>query len=265
MRVISYGGGVQSTALLILAAQGELGTVDAALFANVGEDSEHPATLAYVREVAKVRSAVPVIELQRTGRDGLPRTLWRELMRTSSRSISIPVRMAESGAPGRRRCTTDYKMAVIGRYLKAHGASSETPASVLIGISWDEVERLSNRCANAWEQVEYPLIDRRITREACKALIVKARWPIPGKSACFFCPFRRPSEFARMRRDEPALFTRAALLETTLNHRRAHLGKDPVYLTRFSQPLATAIATADPELDFGTGPGETCDAGYCWT
>ena len=44
MRVISYGGGVQSTALVVLAAQGKIGHVDAALFANVGDDSEHPAS-----------------------------------------------------------------------------------------------------------------------------------------------------------------------------------------------------------------------------
>ncbi len=49
LRVCSYGGGVQPTALLVLAAQG---TIDyrTFLFCNVGDDSEHPATLCYVRE-----------------------------------------------------------------------------------------------------------------------------------------------------------------------------------------------------------------------
>lgn len=51
--VISYGGGVQSTAMLVLAAQGRLGyPVTHALFANVGDQAEHPRTLAYVRDVA---------------------------------------------------------------------------------------------------------------------------------------------------------------------------------------------------------------------
>ena len=45
MKVISYGGGVQSTAMLVLANQGAIDSVDAALFSNVGDDSEHPATL----------------------------------------------------------------------------------------------------------------------------------------------------------------------------------------------------------------------------
>ncbi len=51
LRCVSYGGGVQSTSLLVLAAQGRI-DFDLFLMANVGEDSEHPATLKYVREVA---------------------------------------------------------------------------------------------------------------------------------------------------------------------------------------------------------------------
>jgi hypothetical protein len=49
-RAISYGGGVQSTAMVVLAATGVI-EADVALFCNVGDDSEHPATLAYVRDV----------------------------------------------------------------------------------------------------------------------------------------------------------------------------------------------------------------------
>ena len=91
MRVISYGGGVQSTALVVLAAQGKLGQVDAALFSNVGDDSEHPATLDYVRNIAipwAAERGLKVLELKRTMRDGTTRTLWDEITREGSRSIN---------------------------------------------------------------------------------------------------------------------------------------------------------------------------------
>jgi hypothetical protein len=260
MRVISYGGGVQSTALLVLAAQGKLGRVDAALFSNVGDDSEDPLTLTYVREVAAPYGGerVPVHELHRTLRDGTTRTLMQELQRPNSRSLSIPVRMGDTGAPGRRSCTATYKMKVVSRWLRGHGVSVERPATVMVGISYDEIERLGNRRPTTGEVMEYPLVD-------CKAIIVSAGLPIPPKSSCFFCPFHKPSEFSRMRRDRPELFERAVALEHTLNERRARLGKDAVYLTRFGKPLADAIQTEQDGLDFGTGPGETCDEGYCWT
>lgn len=53
LRAVSYGGGVQSTALLVLAARGE---IDFPLFlhADVGHDSEAKGTIRYVREVAEL-------------------------------------------------------------------------------------------------------------------------------------------------------------------------------------------------------------------
>ena len=49
LRVVSWGGGVQSTALLVLAAQGKV-DYQRFVFANVGEDSENPDTLRYIAE-----------------------------------------------------------------------------------------------------------------------------------------------------------------------------------------------------------------------
>lgn len=268
MRVISYGGGVQSTAMIVLAVQGELGPVDAALFANVGDDSEHPDTLRYVRDVAVPWAAARGLQvhvLDRRRRDGTVETLWGRLVREGSRSLPIPVRMSDTGAPGTRSCTADFKIKVIAKWLKERGATKDAPADVLLGISWDEIQRLGNKRVDAHERPVYPLIDRRLNREDCKRIIERAGLPVPGKSSCFFCPFHRPSVWARMRRDEPVLFYRAAELEELLNARRDRLGKDRVYLTRFGRPLTEAVAEAQPALDFGTGPGETCDEGYCWT
>lgn len=46
LRVFSYGGGVQSTGALVLAAQGRI-DFPTFLFCNVGDDSEHPGTLLF--------------------------------------------------------------------------------------------------------------------------------------------------------------------------------------------------------------------------
>ena len=78
------------------------------------------------------------------------------------------MRMA-NGAPGTRNCTANYKIKVIGKWLKAHGASKATPAEVAIGISLDEIERLSGKWSGAHERVAYPLIDRLLTRRTAKA------------------------------------------------------------------------------------------------
>src|SRR5690348_2960939 len=52
LKIFSYGGGVQSTAALVLAAQGRL-DYRTFVFCHVGADSENPETLSYVCEVAR--------------------------------------------------------------------------------------------------------------------------------------------------------------------------------------------------------------------
>ena len=268
LRTISYGGGVQSSALCVLAIQGKLGPVDAALFANVGDDSEHPATLEYVRNVMipwAAERGLPVHELHRTKRDGEVETLWGRLMKDGSRSLPIPVRMS-NGAPGTRLCTHDFKIKVVGKWLKANGASADNPAEVMIGISTDEIQRVSNKKVEPYEQPIYPLINLGLDRAACMAVIRDAGLPVPPKSSCFFCPFHRPQMWAEMRRDEPELFERSQLLEDVLNERRTLLGKDSVWLTRFNKRLSDAVAEAQTPLftDGIFGDGQ-CDEGYCWT
>ncbi len=271
MRVVSYGGGAQSTALLVLAAQRRI-DFGVFVFANVGSDSEDPATLAYLARHARPFAAthgIDLVELHRRRRDGSTETLHERLTRAGSRSLPIPVRMS-NGAPGTRSCTADFKVRVIGRWLKAHGASTAAPATVGIGISLDEIQRVNNRRAMPYEHPVYPLLEHAppLRRADCQRIIAAAGLPVPGKSSCWFCPFHRPDTWAQMRRDRPALFDRACALEHLLNIRRAALGKDPVWLTRFNRPLAEAIGAAQdplPGLDDPYEDAAICDNGACFT
>jgi 3'-phosphoadenosine 5'-phosphosulfate sulfotransferase (PAPS reductase)/FAD synthetase len=261
LKAVSYGGGVQSTALLVLAAQRHI-DFRTFLFANVGDDSEHPGTLAYVRDIAKPYAAghgIELNELRRRRRDGTTETLWQRLNRPGSRSIPIPVRMA-NGAPGRRSCTADFKINVVGRWLREHGASAEHPATVAIGISLDEIHRANKRRVDAHEEIEYPLLDMKLRRDDCVRIIADEGLPVPPKSSCFFCPFRTLEAWREQRYNEPDLFARAVQLEATLNERRAMLGRDPAYLTRYGRPLLEAIPATPGEEDDGD-----CDSGWCMT
>lgn len=267
IRSISYGGGVQSSAMIVLAVQGKI-DAEVALFCNVGDDSEHPKTLAYVRDVMTpwaTDHGFPVHELQKVGTRGAyrgPITLRGKLMRPESRSLPIPVRMS-NGARARRSCTGDFKIALVRKWLREHGATADDPAVVNIGISTDEIERAGRRDA-PYERGAYPLLDLGLSRGDCAALIGRVGLPVPPKSACYFCPFHKPSTWAQMRRDEPELFADAQLIEDTLNERRDKLGKDHVWLTRFNKRLSDAVAMAQDELDF-EGIGETgCDEGVCF-
>lgn len=270
IRAISYGGGVQSTALLVLAAQGRI-DYRLAIMANVGDDSEHPATLEYVRDIAAPYAEANGIELHvlnRHKRDGSVETLWGRIMREGGRSMAIPVRL-NRGQPARRSCTADFKTRVTGKFLKQMGATADAPATVALGISLDEIHRANAKRTEDHERVVYPLIGigdetgLKMTRADCMALIASAGLPVPPKSSCFFCPFHRPSTWQDMARDEPELFEKAARLEDRLIKMQTDVGKGPVFLTDAMIPLREAFAgTEDQRLLPGLGD---CDGGWCNT
>ena len=169
-----------------------------------------------------------------------------------------------------QRSTVDFKITVVGRWLKAHGASATNPATVGIGISLDEIWRVNRRRAEPYGRPVYPLLehDPPLRRADCQAIIAAAGLPVPPKSACYFCPLKRPSAYGVMRRDRPELFDRVVALEALLNQRRQRLGRDPVWLTRFNRPLPEAVARVQdplPGLDSDPHPDEGCDNGVCFT
>lgn len=267
LRSFSYGGGVQSTAALVLAAQGRI-DYRTFLFSNVGDDSENPKTLVYVEDYARPFAAEHGIELTTLERvmvrSGEHRTLHGELTREGSKSLKIPVRMS-NGAPGTRSCTADYKIKVIGRELKRRGATAANPAIVGIGISVDEIHRANNRHCEPHEVIEYPLLNLGLRRTDCERVIRESGLPVPPKSSCYFCPFKRPESWHEMRRMEPELFEKSCELEELLNRRRDELGKEHVWLTRFNKPLREAIPDGVDLLPMFDESDGNCDTGWCMT
>lgn len=273
LRVVSYGGGVQSTALLVLAAQGRI-DFRCFLFCNVGADSEHPKTLLYVAETAQPyaeRHGLDFHWLHRERRaidpathrrlPPQPETLLDRLTRPGSRSIPLPVRMSGSGAPGTRSCTADFKIRLMSRWLREHGVTAEQPADVALGISLDEFSRARTDSGEAVQHLVYPLLDLRLRREDCERIILDAGLPVPPKSACWFCPFHTLRAWDRMRREEPDLFWRAVELERTLNERRRRLGKDPVWFTDRLRPLDEVVS--GEQLPMFGEEELGCLSGYC--
>lgn len=260
-KVVSYGGGVQSTALLVLAAQCRI-EYKTFVFCNVGDDSENPATLDYVRNVAMPYAeahGIDLIELRKEIADGTPRTLWSVMMKDESKSVPIPVFMS-NGSPSSRTCTMGYKVDVMVKWLRSQGATKDDPGVSALGISIDEFQRMRTDSGNPYNRLEYPLIDMRLSRNDCRKIIEDAGLPIPAKSACFFCPYTRITDWQRMKRETPDLFEKSVELETFINKRRAELGKLPTYLTRYGQPLEEVIGD-QTVFDFD----DSCESGYCMT
>lgn len=269
LNLFSFGGGTQSMAALVLAKRGQL-AIDHFVFANVGEDSENPATLAYIRDVARPyaeRHGLSLHERRYTRKDGTQPTLLQEMKRRE-RSNVIPARDA-NGRPGRRTCTADWKIRVINRFAREMGATRRNPATVNIGISSDEAERVNLTPDNLYTCKAYPLVDRGISRQLCASIILHEGLPLPPKSACYFCPFTSPHRWRVMRAEAPELFNAAVAVDRLAIERGISLRGRPLYLTRFGKPLDEAIP--DPQI-LGISAVQTtmddlfdgCESGYCF-
>ena len=263
LRCFSYGGGVQSTAALVLAAQGKI-DFSIFLFANVGDDSEHPDTLRYVNEIAKPYAAAQGIdlhELSHIRKDGEEETLYKKLIRPNSRSTGIPIYLEGSGAPARRSCTATFKIERIAIWQRRHGATKDDPAVTGLGISLDEFHRARSDSGIKTQVLCYPLIDLRLTRQDCMNIIARAGLPIPPKSSCWFCPFHSIATWRRLQNARPDLYERAVELERTLSDRSARVpGRGRVYLTRKLQPLDQVLAGRQDELEL---IDDACESGFC--
>ncbi|MCP3876873.1 MAG: phosphoadenosine phosphosulfate reductase [Sulfitobacter sp.] len=260
--IVSFGAGVQSTALLVLAARGEI-PHRTFVFANVGEHAEHPDTLDYYRRHHRPfaeANGIELVETWWTDRKGKRRDLYDDLVNGSDRSIPIPVRWS-TGAFGHRQCTVRYKIEVVNRWMRARGATKETPATVGIGFSTDEIERARTPGVDPRHPervVEYPLLDLGLSRADCYSVIAGAGLPTPGRSACWFCPYLPTAAWRETRSTRPDLWEKAIALEEMLTARSLALGRTEVFL-HGTLPLHQAV---DDQLMI---PGFDCGAGGCDT
>ena len=211
MQIVSYGGGTNSTAMLVgLLERGE--RVDAITFADTG--SEKPHTYEHVLVVSEwcVKVGFPAIE---TVRGDMPQQLIdKSLERECFRLGKLPAK-----AYGFSSCSDKWKMEPQRRYNKAFAAQHGIELSDitrLIGFDADEHSRVERGIENAHKRPvkeRYPLYEWGWGREECIEAIDRAGLPQPGKSACYFCPSTKKPELLELRERYPELVARAIEME----------------------------------------------------
>lgn len=265
IKFFSFGGGVQSTAVLVLAIQKKL-NINEFIFANVGDNAENPYTLSYVDKII-----IPLCQKHNVkftvvsfGPD-----LADTLCDLSKTDLPIPLYFPPNGSMGYRNCTKHWKIMPIQKYIRGvlRRHKKETgvkPAAQLgIGISMDEIHRMKPARKGSPYTHFFPLIDLNMSRKDCEVVIESFGLPVPPKSSCFFCPYKTISEWKQLHKREPELFEKAAYIEQKILEKRKKYGKDPAYISKFLRPLSEVKNNLDQykqqELFY-----DECD-GYCWT
>ena len=241
MNIVSYGGGTNSTAMLIECAKRGI-DVEYILFADTG--GERPHTYAYVEMFSKW-----CVD------NGLPR------IHTVKRKITLETDCLRRGALpsiayGFKTCSQRWKIGPQDKYLNNCDSTKEEWAegrkiTKLIGFDADESHRTKDFEDKKYI-AKYPLVEWDMGRDECIKVIEDAGLCLPGKSACFFCPSSKASEIRQLAKVYPDLADRAIAME-----RNAELTQ----VKGLGRNFAWADLLSQSEMfddDYGTTPEMTC-------
>jgi len=236
--IISYGGGVQSTALVVLAMQRGW-RIDEIIHVDL-LDAEAPNTREYVAYFAGW-----LRETYNRSITILRRDLYGDMLARPA-FTPAPWRAKDGSFMLKRQCTRQYKVEPIRRYL--YDKYAREKIQLMLGISVDEFHRMRDSGSARIENV-YPLVDERLTRNDCRAILERAGLATPPKSSCWFCPYRSVRSQSELLKQYPALRGMGEELERRINDERRARGKDEIVVLR-------AGAASEEQSDF-------CEEGFC--
>lgn len=234
--VVSYGMGVDSTAMLVAMQQRGI-RPDLILFADTG--GEKPETYDYLHTINDWLLSVgfPLVTVVKYEPKTAPYSTLEDKCLNNDTLPSL--------AFGHHSCAIVFKHGPQDKYIKAWGQAKRAwnaGLHVIKAIGYDDSEQDCRRRAKADRAVDkkrangdpdslryeywYPLQEWGIDRIECLRIIANAGLPLPMKSACFFCPASKKSEVVWLRDTHPVLFQRALKIEQ--NARDGRHGLDTV-------------------------------------
>jgi hypothetical protein len=265
---LSFGAGVQSTALLALSCLGQRGVprADLAIFADT--QAELPDTYRHIEWMREWAGGNGVEVVTTTAGSLQKDTL--EGVGQSQCSIPAFIKTVE-GTRGvmRRQCTHDYKLVPIEREVRRRMGLTRRHAKgvvrvrALIGISLDEAHRMKPS-RTEWIENRYPLVEARLTRNDCLRVLDAYGIPRPPRSACVFCPFHRDHYWSWLKRKHPEQFAEAVRFDKLVRTSQPNL-RGEAYLHQSLVPLdeVDLDGKSDPQLAlFEIGFGNECE-GMC--
>lgn len=257
--VLNLGAGVQSSALALMCAKGEITPMpDFAVFADTqAEPTEVYTWLDWLEK----QLPFPVY---RVTHGSLTEESLKVRMKSGKYGDNIPyIRRiipvfgqkpdGELVAALGRSCTADFKIKPllkrIRKECKIRHGQKEVTVTQMIGISYDEMQRMKV-AGHPWTQHRWPLIEKRMTRSHCIEWMRKNGYPTPPRSACYYCPFHNDEEWNRLKTTDPEHFQKAVEFERTIRERwNANRGgmRMEIYLHRSCKTLDTIDFSSDED------------------
>ena len=199
---VAYGGGVNSTAMLIGMYQHGI-RPDAILFSDTG--GERPETYKFISEFS----------------DWLRWHDFPEITILRAPNVTLEERCLNDKvlpaiAYGFKSCSQRFKIEPQNKFVNNWQLAKETWArgeKVVKYIGYDIEETRRAKITEDEKYIsKYPLIEWEMTRSDCENLCRKYNL-FPAKSSCFFCPSLKKGEIKQLNREHPDLMQRALTIE----------------------------------------------------
>jgi hypothetical protein len=204
---VAYGGGVNSTAMLVEMRRRDIVPVSIVFSDTHGERPETYAGIDQTNKWCVAHDFPEIVVVSYVSKMRGNETLEENCLRTKS----LP-----SIAYGFKSCSEKFKIRPQERYLKSQPWAQsvwESGGKVIKAIGYDAGE---DRRAKIREHTDYtywyPLIEWDLYREDCKEICEHEGLKI-GKSACFFCPSSKKPEVLLLAKEHPDLMKRALEME----------------------------------------------------
>lgn len=292
MRVLSLGGGQQSTAIYLMAANGHEGVapLDYAIFADTGEEPSW--VLEQVTALAEYRTpegkpGAPILVRWATDSEGKQVRLGDNLIEgNEGRFATIPAfikhldlydKHGNAQGKGKRQCTAEFKISVVERTIRrellglAPGqAYRGERITQVFGFDFKEgsrIVRTKDRLASEILSVgDFPLWDLQWKRADCVSYVLEVWGREVLPSACTFCPMVNV-RFRRLLKDrDPDGHDRACQVDAALRRPGAAASKQlagELYIHRSMRPLSEVDLGEDEDSDMFAGMNGDCLTGYC--
>ena len=253
--IVSYGGGTQSTALILMALRGDYGLIrpDFGIYADTGGE---PAFIDnYVRWfIAYVKKNYDFDIYTTQNKTGL-----HDLWYFEPEKISKDGRKYTPSSPPfyvlnpdrsksiiNRQCTKDYKVTPLNKLVNS--IIGREPYIKWFGISFDERSRMKISTTKRITHY-YPLVDNFINRVDSINYIKKLGIREPQRSSCFFCPFHSDRYWQWLKDYHPTIFDDAVDFENAVKARNNDFLKGEIFLHRSCKPLSEVIFSDPDQLN----------------
>lgn len=251
--IVSYGGGTQSTAMIVMALEGRfnLQRPDFGVYADTGGEPEFiNKYVRYFIDYVKQKYHFDIYVTQQ--KKGLVQKLTEEPLRIDNKGksyqSSIPpfYTLSENGKVGmlNRQCTSDYKTKPIAKLINRKLERGQHYRT-LIGISFDERQRM-RISTNKRRENYYPLVDNFIRRLDSINYLNEMGIKPAQRSSCFFCPFHSNRYWQWLKDYHPLEFERAVQFERVVQSRQSDYNRVQIFLHKSCKPL-DQVQFSDPD------------------